>query len=111
MVILVAIWTKTAWVEGSSTITGSVLGNAKVDLIVMLGVAAPEQVECFVAFVRLGSCVRQVALSVSFFCTDCMVFRSVSLINWIISFYLFERWIRPPYILKKLLNVLYFSVN
>ena len=53
MVVLVAIWMKTAWAEGLSTMTGSLSANAKVDLVVTSG-RRPRSGWCVVAVVDLG---------------------------------------------------------
>ena len=73
MVVLVATWMKTAGAEGSSTMTGSLLGKAKVDLVVTPG-RRPRSGWCVLWRCRLVSYGRRVASFVSFFCTDCMVF-------------------------------------
>ena len=54
MVVLMTILMKTAWAEGSSIMTGSVSGNAKVDLVALPG-RQPRNFWCvFVAFIQLG---------------------------------------------------------
>ena len=77
---------ETAWAEGSSTMTGSLPGNAEVDLV-----ATPERRLrsgwcVFVAFVRLVSCGRRVASSVCFFVQLVWFLDPVFLINWVNSF-------------------------
>ena len=101
MVVLVAAWIETAWAEGSSTMTGSFPGNAEVDLVATLERRLRSRWCVFVAFVRLVSCGRHVASSVSFFVQIVWFLDPVFHINWVNSFYLFGRWIRPPYSSKK----------
>ena len=88
---------KTAWAEGSSTMTGSLSGNAKVDLVVSPGRRPRSRWCVFVAFVdmsRVGGGSLRLCHS---FVQIVWFLDPVSLINWVNSFYLFGRWIRPLY--------------
>ena len=94
-------WTKTAWAEGSSTMTGSLSDNAKVDLVVTPGQRLRNW-WCVLWRLfdlgRVGGGSLRLCLS---FVQAVWFLDPVSLINWVNSFYLFGRWIRPLYSSKK----------
>ena len=84
---------KTAWAGGSSTMTGSLSGDAKVDLVVTPG-RRPQSRWCVVAFVDLGRVDGGSLRLCHSFIQIVWFLDPVFLINWVNSFYLFGRWIR-----------------